>query len=475
MRDKKQCDVVFISVENASPHAFSMPSLEAYLSKIGIKAEILYPNVVGDSLESLVRKILELRPSVIGIGGLFNDRFIIKDIIEALNPYRNNFKIVVGGNVVTPIPEFMINKLSADIAVVGEGEIIFSKLVKKILGNGDFSKIGGMVFKDGDNVISTGPGEYVEDLNELPPLNYEKIPMEYFVEVYKFYKDMARNTLYTPSTRIGAVLTGRGCTYRCNFCYHFNKSRLLSVPAVISQIKELKERFNINMFIFADDLTLINKRRALELCRALIEGKIYLKYIVSAHFNCFDEEMVVALKESGCVQVSLGLESGSQEVLNRINKGVKIEQIRNGLDLLRRYRINWCGGIQIGQLGETEEDVKKSKDLFYPYIDELSTVSVTITTPYPGTPLYYYGLNSGLIKSNEELFNKFKDLRTLLVNFSKLPDWRIRYLRLKLAFDFDFKKQQKIRGKLAAYLFLLKILIRKLIRRIGCHSVWKYY
>lgn len=462
MTDKKRCDVVFISVENAFPPAFSMPSLEAYLSKNGIKAEILYPRVAGDSLQSLVGKVLELRPFVVGIGGLFNDRFTIKNIIEALNLYRNDFKIVVGGNLVTPIPEFMVNKLSADIAVIGEGEIIFTKLVKKILGNEAFSEIGGLAFKDGDNVISTGPGDYIENLDEVPPLNYEKIPMEHFVQVYKFYKNMARNNFYTPSIRAGPVLTGRGCPYRCNFCYHFNKLRLLTVPVVISQIKELKERFNINMIAFVDDLALINKKRTLELCRALMEERLDLKYVIQGHFNCLDEEMIVALKESGCIQLGLGLESGSQEVLNRINKGVKIEQIRSGLDLLRRYRINWYGGIQIGHLGETEEDVKKSRDLFYPYIDELSTVSFTITAPYPGTPLYYYGLNSGLIKSNEELFNKFKDLRTLLVNFSKLPDWRIRYLRLKLTFDFDLKKQQKVRGKWAAYLFLLKILIKKI-------------
>ncbi|MFH1317465.1 MAG: radical SAM protein [Candidatus Omnitrophota bacterium] len=462
----KQVDVVLISVECGFLPSLAALSLESYLNKAGIKAEILYPKISRDSLQTLIKKILEFKPSVVGLGGLFNDRFIIKKIIEALGPYRKNFKIVIGGNLVTPIPEYMVDKLSADIGVIGEGEIIFTKLVEKILEDKDFSGIGGLAFKEDDKVIFTGQGEYIKDLNELPSLNYEKIPMEYFVSVYKFYKNITRNNIFTPSSRLGAVFTGRGCLYECNFCYHFNTLRLLKIPAIILQMKELKERFSINMVRFLDDLTLVNKKRTLEFCQALLKEKLNLKYIVSAHFNCLDKEMVIALKESGCVQIALGLESGSQEVLNRINKGVKVEQIRQGLELLRKYRINWNGGIQVGQLGETKNDVKKTKNLFYPYISELATVSAAITTPYPGSPLYNYGLKSGLIKDNEDFFNKFRNLQGLTVNFSKMSNLRVNYLRLKLAFDFDFKKQKILRGILGVYLFLLRMLIMKIVVRI---------
>lgn len=454
-----------ISVENGPMPSFGIPALEAYLNQSGIKSEILYPRITGDSLSGLVSKVLELKPSVVGLGGLFNDRFVIKRIIESFRPHRRNFKIVVGGNLVTAIPEFMLNKLSGDIAVIGEGELIFTKLVKKILGNEDLSSVGGLVFKDGDRVITTGPGQYIEDLNELLGLNYEKIPMEYFIQRYKFYKNFTRNSIFTPSSRVGNVFTGRGCLYKCNFCYHFNKLRLLDIPAVVSQARELKNRFSVNMVSFSDDLALINKQRTLELCRALQNERLDLKYLATAHFACLDEEMVAALKESGFVQIGLGLESGSQEVLDRINKNVKVEQIRKGLDLLRKYKLNWNGGIQIGQLAETEADFKKTINLFYPYIDKLSTVSIVITTPYPGTPLFYYGLRLGLIRNMEEFFYKFADLRSLVVNFSKIKDWRIYYLRLKTAFLFDLKKQRHLRGRYRACWFLVKILIRRFVGR----------
>lgn len=464
---QKQCDVVLVSVENGCLPSLAMPSLEAYLGSNKISAEILYPRITGDKFSPFIKKIVDLKPKIVGLGGLFNDRFIIKNIIEALKPYRKDFTIVVGGNLVTPIPEFMLNKLSADIAVIGEGEIIFTNLVKRILDNKDFYDIGGLVCKNGDQMVSTGQGEYVEDLNSLPGLNYEKMPMEHFINVYRIYKSKQRSDVFNPSTRLGTVLTGRGCSYHCNFCYNFNKLRLFKIPIIISQIKELKERFKINMVTFADDLTLLSKKRTLELCQALIDGKLNLKYLASAHFNCFDEEMVRALKESGCVGVSLGLESGSQKILDRIDKKVKVEQIKNSLSLLRRYRIKWSGSIQIGQPGETESDVKKSRDLFCPYIDELSAVGVGITTPFPGTALYHYGLKEGIIKSNEDLFNKIGLLNKLVANFTQMPNWRVRYLRLRLASEFDIKKQKKLQGKWGVGLFLVKEVVRKLTEKIA--------
>jgi radical SAM superfamily enzyme YgiQ (UPF0313 family) len=469
----KHADVVLISVEEGPLPSFGIPSLDAYLSQSGIISEILYPKVSAYSLDDLIIKISELNPSVVGIGGLFNDRFIIKKIIDGLRPYRKNFKIVIGGNLVTPIPEFMLQKLSADIVVVGEGEIIFTKLVKKIIGGEDYSDIGGLVFREGNNVVTSGKGEYIEDLNELVRLNYEKIPMEYFVDIYKFYRNFTRNNLYTPSSKMGTVFTGRGCPHRCNFCYHFNKLRLLKIPAIIPQIKELKNRFKVNMITFADDLALVNKHRTLDLCRALINERLDLKYLATAHFAILDEEMVLALKEAGFVQLALGLESGSGEILKRMNKATMVGQIKDGLNLLRKHKISWNGGVQIGQLGETEQDVRKTIELFYPRIDELSTVSVVITTPFPGTSLYDYGLKLGIIKDMESSFYKIYDLHTLVANFSKISNWRVYYLRLKMALMFDLRKQQKISGKWVAYLFLMKILIKRFLNRIG-HLFYNY-
>lgn len=98
--------------------------------------------------------------------------------------------------------------------------------------------------------------------------------------------------------------------------------RQIAIPNIVEQAKEFKKRFNINLMRFVDDLSFINKKQTLEFCRKWIDSKVNLNYMISAHFSSIDEETVSALKESGCVQVGMGLESGSQTILDKIGKRV---------------------------------------------------------------------------------------------------------------------------------------------------------
>ena len=462
-KDKYTTDVVLISVQRGFLPSYGLLYLDTFLNKSGINAEIFYPMTQNGLDDNFIRQVLELKPRIIGIGGLYGDRFLVKKLIDMLEPYRKEFKIVLGGNLVSPIPEYMLKKLSADIAVVGEAEIIFTKLVENILSGKSYSEIGGLVFSDGKDIISTGPGEYIKDLNTIPPLNYDKIPMEYFINIFKFYKKNTRAPqIFNPSTRLGAIPTGRGCVFKCNFCYHYNKMRQVAIPNIVEQAKEFKERFNINLMRFSDDLTFINKKQMLEFCRRWIDSKVNLNYMISAHFSSIDEEVVLALKESGCVQVGMGLESGSQRILDTIGKKINLEQIRSGLELFKKHKVLWNGAVQVGQQGETTEDVQKTIDFYYPYIDELASVAVCISTPYPGTQLYNYGLSSGLIKNHDEAYNKLQNTQNISFNFSKMSKWKIYYLRLKIIFMFDITKQVKSKGLLKGSLEFFKRLFLKL-------------
>lgn len=131
---KTHTDVVLISMQRGFLPSYGMLYLETFLNKAGINAEIFYPIIQNGLGNGFIKGILELKPKIVGIGGLYDDRFVIKELIGTLEPYRKEFKIVVGGNLVSPIPEYMLRKLSADIVVVGEAEIIFTKLVENILG-----------------------------------------------------------------------------------------------------------------------------------------------------------------------------------------------------------------------------------------------------------------------------------------------------------------------------------------------------
>jgi len=460
-----QSEVVLVSMLNGFLPSYSMLYLDAYLSKKSINAKILYPLIEGGMGKGLIDKIIKSHPRIVGIGGLYGDRFAVKALIDALKPYRKDFKIVIGGNLVTPVPEFMVEKLGADIAVVGEGELIFSELAEKILGGADYRKICGLVLRENGKTVSTGAGEYIKDLSSIPALNYGKLPMEYFINVFKFYRNNTRtSSVYTPSTRLGAIPSSRSCFFNCNFCYHHNPMRQYKPLAIAKQANEFKERFNINLVRFMDDLTFIGKKQILDFCDTWLDQKVNLNYIISAHFSGLDEEAVIALKKSGCIQVAVGLESGSQKTLDRMNKKLKLEQVKYCLGLFEKHKILWNGAVQIGQLEETEREVKETIDFYYPYVSERSTISVCITTPYPGTPLYNYGLKTGKIKSHDEAFNRIKDLGSVAYNFSKIPAWKLPLLRFKMIFIFDVTKQAKSKGLLKGSAYFLKTLFLKTLR-----------
>ncbi|MCX5711450.1 MAG: radical SAM protein [Candidatus Omnitrophica bacterium] len=421
----KKDNVVLISLDSSFTFSYALPYLDGYLKKEGIEAKIIFPKIGKLNIRQLVNEILKLDPVIVAMGGLFGDIYEIESIISALEPYRKNFKIVIGGYLVTPIPEFALLKTKADIAVVGEGEIIFANLVKAVLGGNDVRGIKGLAIHDGEKSILTGPGAFIEDLSDLPKINYDKFPLEHFIKIYKFYKIVPHNTIYSSSSRVFWIQTGRGCPFECNFCYHHSKFRLRNIPDVIEEAKELIERYNLNIISFQDDLFAINKKRTLELCNVITKEKLNVKYTVSGHAGILNEEMIKALKESGCIQISLGIESGSQRVLDLIGKGTRIEQINEVMKLIRKYKIDRGVSIQMGQPGETKEEIEKTIALMLNHTDEYTTPSVTMTTPYPGSHLYEYALKIGLLKGPDDLYNRYKGVCNLSVNFTTLEDSKL--------------------------------------------------
>lgn len=453
----KKDNIVLISLDKGSSFSYAIPYLDGYLKKEGIETKILFPKIRSLSNRQLIKEILALNPAIVGMGGLFGDIHEIENIISGLEPYRKNFRIVIGGYLVTPIPEFALLKTKADIAVIGEGEIIFADLVKAILGNKNIYDIKGLALRNGDEVVLTGQGPFIEDLSNLPKINYDKFPLEYFIKVYKFYKHIPQNSIYTPRSRIFWIQTGRGCPFECNFCYHHSKFRLRKIQDVIQETKELVERFNLNIIRFQDDLFTINKKRTFELCNTILKEGLNIKYIVSGHFGILDEEMVKALKESGCIQISLGIESGSQRVLDLIGKGTRIEQINEVMKLIRKYEIDRGVSGQMGQPGETKEEIDKTIELMLRHTDEYTTPSVTITTPYPGSHLYEYALKNGELQGPEDFYNRYRSVCDLSVNFSALSDSKLMEIYHRAAQMLIKKKWKALKKRLGRIKFYIKL------------------
>ncbi len=422
--------VILVSQEIKYTFPFSYAYLAGYLRQQGEDVRILFRPALG-SLDRLVKEIMDAKPLLVGFGSLYPELKIISDLINKLNRAGRKFPIVIGGQMVSPIPEFAMKITGSDFGVIGEGEITLFKLVRALRNKKDTHGIAGLAIRKDDEIIFTGPGEFIEDLSKLPPIPYELFPEEKWVSIGRYYSDRAQPH-WRFNDRVIPVHGGRGCPFNCNFCYHHSKFRFRPISDMIKDAQEQLKRFSGNMLYFGDDLVLSSPERARELTDALGNFKKPVEYSISTRFDVLDridDSLLREMKNTGCRIMGLGLESGSQRILDLMDKKITVGQIKNGLKRLKTAGILPTVSIMVGQLSETAEDVRESIELMRLSLeyDKNIEYAFTITTPFPGSPLYSLALEKGYIQDHADFykrykFNLFRRPFQLVINFSAMPD-----------------------------------------------------
>ncbi len=444
--------VVLVSKEISYTFPFGYAYLLGYLMEKGENVKILFRPEDPNKYEKFVDEIIKLNPLLVGFGTLYPDIYPVEDIIKILKNRKHSFPIIVGGQMVTPTPEFITEKTGADYGIIGEGEIILHNLVKALRKKENTRNIRGLIINDEGKLINTGPGEFITNMSDLPRVPYELFQKEKWMNIGKYYVNIPQpQWLY--KDKIADIHGGRGCPFNCNFCYHHSKPRYRSISDMIKDVERMISEYDINMIFFGDDLVLASPARAKELVEAINKLPKKIEYALSCRFDIIDrmdDQLLKALKKSGLRNVGLGVESGSQKILDTIHKRITVEQIKKGLRRLKDANIFANACIQIGQLDETNEDVQKSMDLMLEVLryDKNINWSFTITTPFPGTELYDIALQRGLLKNHLDFYNKYgsgKRKFNLSVNLSKMTDQEIFDWQKKLLTTYR-KEKRKLTG-----------------------------
>lgn len=422
---------------------------------------------------AFVQKLISKKPLVIGFGGLYPDLYVVKELIHLLDKAGRNFPVVIGGQMVTPTPEFAVDITGADYGVIGEGEIIFSNLVKALRERQkDVSHIKGLVIRDGNQFISTGPGPFIENLAKLPPIPFELVSGYDWIHTGRFYL-YHRQPQWKYNDRIVPIHTGRGCPFRCNFCYHHSKSRYKSMEQIKVDINEAVERFNPTLLDFSDDLVLANYKHTVEFISMMKGLKKPIEYYLSIRFDTLslmDDDLLRELKNSGCRIAGPGLESGSQKVLDAIHKNITVDQIKVGLRRLKDAGIMTTTCIQVGQIDETLDDAYQSLQLMKESMDYDKHIAYAhvITTPYPGSELYEIAMEKRLIKSHLDFFNLHDPdvpLGSVTINMSAMSDADITNIRKEMA-DVYWEKKHDSMNKSARFVVASRLFLRSVKNKI---------
>jgi len=425
--------VILVSKEVMYTFPFGYAYLAGYLKSKNENVRMEFRPAEPEGYRDFAKKLIAMRPLLVGFGTIFPDLYAVKEIIRHLDAEGRDFPLVLGGQMVSPNPEFAISITGADIGVVGEGEITLYKIVRALRESRPISDLTGLVYRDGETIVSTGTGEFIEDLSELPPIPYDMFPADRWLHIGKFYAgygDYYYAPMYKYDERIVPIHGGRGCPYKCNFCYHHSRPRYRSMEAMMADAEELISRYDADMLEFSDDLVIASPKRARELVKGIKKLSRPVEYSISCRFNIIkqmDDQLLRDLKDSGCRILGIGLESGSQRILDAMHKHITVEDIREGLRRIKEAGMIPITAFMVGQIAETAEDVESSLNLLRELVrqNKYFVSNFTITTPFPGSELYDIAFETGKLKTHEDFYRLYdpnKDMCGVSLNMSAMPD-----------------------------------------------------
>lgn len=269
----------------------------------------------------------------------------------------------------------------ADYVILGEGEQTLLELIQLLeRGENDVSTVKGITYLQQGKILRTPGRPVMKELDTLP------LPAWDLVDIAPYKQAWLSRWGYFSIN----IATTRGCPYKCNWCakpIYGNAYNMRSPQHVVSELKMLKERFNYDRVWFCDDIFGLKRNWVIEFAELVKKENLQFKYKIQSRADLLvQEKYVEALAESGCENVWMGAESGSQKILDAMDKGTTIEQIKEANKLLKQYGIRPAFFLQFGYLGETIEDIQKTIDLLNECLPD--DIGVSVSYPLPGTKFY---------------------------------------------------------------------------------------
>jgi len=390
----------------------------ASLLKNGYEVEVYDQQVHHYPDEHLTKYLDDNKFDAIGvsvIGGYYQYNKLIS-LSKAINASKNRPFYIIGGHGPSPEPKYFLKKTGADVAVIGEGEETIIELLKAYENLEPFDNILGIAFREGDTVTVNPRRPLIKDIDSIPFPAYELFDMNYY--------RLGRNPNDTATDFRMTMLSGRGCKFKCNFCYRLDKGlRIRSNKSVIEEIKMLQEKYGITYFMFYDELLMVSADRAISLSQAIMDAGLNIKWYCNGRLNYVTEEAIKIMKEAGCVYINYGIECFDNRILKNMNKQLTTNQITKGIEITLSGGISPGLNIIFGNIGENKETLEKSRDFILKYNDGVELRTIRPVTPYPGSPLYYYAIENGLLGGVEDFYeNKHINSDLLAVNFTELTD-----------------------------------------------------
>jgi radical SAM superfamily enzyme YgiQ (UPF0313 family) len=270
------------------------------------------------------KEIINFNPDMFGVSCIFSTQYEnAKETLKLVKRINDKIITFIGGSHPTySIKETLGNK-DLDYIILGEGELPLTQFIETMNNNGDISKIDGLANKDFINLKR----QYIKNLDDIPFPAWHLLNMENYFKI---------NTPQNPrpkGKRVAQIMTSRGCSARCVFCtttnFWGNMYRGRSAENVIGELRDMKEKYDIDEVQFTDDNLTLDKERAMKIFDGMKDLKLNWCTPQGVAVWTLDNEMLEKMKESGCYQLTFGIESGNQYVLSKlIKKPLNLKKVK---------------------------------------------------------------------------------------------------------------------------------------------------
>lgn len=352
--------------EDISAMPIGLYYVAAVLKENNYPVQILNWYDVGNKPREIEKTLNEERPDVIGLSILHGNRWGGIEVARIAKKIDPEVKIVLGGIGATFLWDHLLRHFpEIDFVVLGEGEYTFLNLIRWMENDfdGAIERIRGIAYRKRGKILRTEPADPVADLDRLP------VPAKYFT-----YQHLSMT---------------RGCPHDCAFCgsprFWARRIRYRSPESFVKELELLYEK-GITFFYFSDDHFSLRMNQVIRICREILEKNLKIKWYAIARVDQVSDELLYWMRKAGCIQISYGVESGSERIREVLKKDTDTEQIKRAFALTTKYGILPRAYFIYGSPGETWDTIQETIDLML----EIRPLSVIfyILDLFPGTELY---------------------------------------------------------------------------------------
>ena len=396
-------------------------------------------DISGDIWDEVRSTIKEYNPSVVGISSKSQNFSSACNVAKIAKEIDRNIFVIVGGPHSSMVGPDILNCREIDVSVRGEGEETIVEILEALDSNADFQGIDGTYYRKDGEIIENPPRKFIQDLDTLC------FPHESASEILRDYHKY-------PLMAFKYIFAVRGCPNNCFFCGSHKiwsrKVRFHSTGNVITEIKKLQEK-GLHSIHFDDDTFGISKKHIRQLCEAIMNECRRLSWSCEMHVKLVDDQTIALMRNAGCYEMQLGIESGNNDILREMRKNITIEEAFEAAKIIKKHGITVQAFFMVGFPRETEETLNDTLRAMKAISADV--IAYSIFTPYPGTEIFEYCRDLGLVDNSFDVslynhqspancFSKNispERFRQLAANIEKLVDRKNSINRIRKMFSLN--------------------------------------